>query len=264
MTLARELHPELMDRMDADPRQLVRSLRDLEGVNRWLGGRSEAVELILRLAVGVPHRPVRILDLATGAADIPRALVAAGRRRGIQVGVTATDFHPTTLAYARAATATEPAIEVAEADALHLPYAAADFDLVAANTVLHHFSRHDAMRLIREMDRVARFGFVVSDLARSRLALLGARALAATFWRSHPITRHDGPASVRAAFTPAEVAAMASECLADGWRVRRHPLFRLSLVVDRTPAGGRGCFPGSAGSRRSIAPGVERSLGSDG
>src|SRR5690606_16552817 len=147
----------------------------------------------------------------SGGADIPLALVAAARRQRIDIQVTATDIHPITLAYARGATLDEDAVNVAEADALDLRYPDDAFDLVAANTMLHHFDREGAMQVLREMDRVGRYGLVVSDLARSRLALAGAALLAATVWRSHPITRHDGPASVRAAFTPEELATMADE-----------------------------------------------------
>jgi SAM-dependent methyltransferase len=234
VTLARERRPERMDRTNADPGELKRSLGDLEEVNRWLGGRRTAVGLILGMAGRIVSRPVRVLDVATGAADIPLTLAAAARRRGIDLRITATDIHPTTLSYARARTVGESAVEVVEADALHLPYADDEFDLVSANTVLHHFDREGAMRVLREMDRVGRHGLMVSDLSRSWPALAGARLLAGTVWRSHPITRHDGPASVRAAFTPGEMAQMAAECLDDGWKVRRHPVFRLSLVLDRT------------------------------
>ncbi|MEX2582041.1 MAG: methyltransferase domain-containing protein [Gemmatimonadota bacterium] len=234
MTLRRVRSDELMDRLDAEESELGRSLEDLERVNRWLGGRRSAVRLTLELAERVGAEPVTVLDIATGAADIPIRLLAEAGRRGVEVRVTATDLHPTTLAYAERATAGQPFIIVRKANALDLPFGDGEFDLVTMNTALHHFERPDAARVLREMARVARRGVVVTDLSRSGLALLGARVLAATAWRRHPITRHDGPASVRAAFTPAELADLASEVFVGRWRVRRHPVFRLSLVLDRT------------------------------
>ncbi|HET7274893.1 MAG TPA: hypothetical protein VFI91_06915, partial [Longimicrobiaceae bacterium] len=73
---------------------------------------------------------------------------------------------------------------------------------------------------------------IVSDLRRSLAGLAGARLLASTVWGAHPVTRHDGPLSVRRAFTPAELAGLAD---AAGWpnaRVRTHPFFRVSLVLN--------------------------------
>jgi 2-polyprenyl-3-methyl-5-hydroxy-6-metoxy-1,4-benzoquinol methylase len=234
VTLSRVREPERMDQLGADEGQLIRGLRDLEGVNRWLGGRQTAVRLTMELAARVPEREVRVLDLGTGGADIPLGLVRAARRRGIRLHVTATDVHPTTLQYASRAAAGDPHIAVERADALDLGYPDGAFDLVTANTMLHHFRESEAARILREMSRVGRYGLVVTDLARSRAALLGAQFLARTVWLLHPITRHDGPASVRAAFTAAELEMLAAECLAGDWTVGSHPLFRLSLTLDRT------------------------------
>src|SRR5205085_2526696 len=81
-------------------------------------------------------------------------------------------------------TAHEPAVRTELADALHLPWADDAFDVAILSTALHHFDdERDCLRVLREMGRVSRIGFIVNDLARSRTALLGARLLAATVWR---------------------------------------------------------------------------------
>lgn len=230
----RRIEPELMDHPNADPEQLGYSLQDLLQVNRWLGGRRSALDLILRLAGKLPPQEVTVLDVGTGGADVPLALVSEGRRRGLDLRVTATDLHPLTVGWARAATAAEATIEVIEADALRLPFEDDNFDLAMCCTTLHHFSRDDAIQALRELSRVARSGVVVTDLARSRLALFGARVLAATVWRGHPITRHDGPASVCAAFTVRELESLAAEAGIGSFQVLRQPIFRLALIIDRT------------------------------
>lgn len=239
-SLARDRRPELMDQPQADPEELVRSLDDLRRVNAWLGGTRSALRLlapmIRRLGGG---RRVRVLDVATGSADIPLALARWGRARGAPVEVVATDLHPRTLEVARARVAGDPDVRVQEADALALPFADRAFDFALCSTALHHFEEPEAVAVLRELDRVAAAGVVVSDLRRSRPALLGAQLLAATLWRRHPITRHDGPLSVRSAFTPAELRRLAGRAGMEGARVRTHPVFRLSLVVDRTRARAR-------------------------
>jgi len=234
MTIPRVREPELMDQPGAETAELWRSLDDLGRVNRWLGGRSTAVRLVSGLARRVPREPVRVLDVGTGGADIPRALSRAASREGWRVRIVATDLHPRTLEFARRVTAGHPDIRVATADVLALPFPDGEFDIAMCCTTLHHFERADALRALRELGRVARWGVVVTDLSRSRAATVGARLLAATVWRRHPITRHDGPVSVRAAFTPAELRELAREAFGGGFRVRAHPGFRLSLVVDRT------------------------------
>lgn len=235
--LPRVLEPELMDHPEADPGELERSLADLRHVNRWLGGRRVMLRALGAMVGGVAERPVRVLDVATGSADLPLAIARWGRRRGVEVRVTATDLHARTLEVARDEAAAEPWVRVERADALDLPYSDGHFHIAICSTALHHFDDAGAERLLREMARVASRGVVVSDLSRSRPALWGTRLLAATLWRRHPITRHDAPVSVRAAYTPAELRLLAQRAGLRGVRVRPHPVFRLSLVADGTGEG---------------------------
>ena len=79
--------------------------------------------------------------------------------------------------------------------------------IVHASLVLHHLEPDDAMALLREMSRVAAIGIIVNDLARGRLAWLGAWLLSHTLTRSR-LTRNDAPLSVRRAYTASEMQAM--------------------------------------------------------
>ena len=220
-----------MDRPDVDPAQLATSLADLRAVNRWLGGRRSAVRLVLHVMTSIDERPVRILDVGTGGADLPIALAHAARARGREVEIYATDPHSATLAEAASAARDHPEIRVVAADAHCLPWPDGAFHIATAFTMLHHFSRDDAIACLRELARVASRAIVVTDLARSRPAWWGARALARTVWRGHPVTRHDGPISVRGAFTPAEILGMAREAGLEEITVRREPIFRLALTA---------------------------------
>lgn len=222
--------PERMDAPDVGAVELERSLADLRGVNRWLGGTRLMIRLTGPLLARAERSPVRLLDVATGSADVPVAIVRWCRSRGIGIRVTATDVHSTTVAAARTATERVEEIRVDRADALELPYDQGSFDVVTCATALHHFDDEKAVRVLRELARVSRLGVVVTDLRRSRAGLLGARVLAQTLWRGHILTRHDGPASVRAAFTRAELEALARAAAVTRPRVRTHAL-RVSLVA---------------------------------
>jgi SAM-dependent methyltransferase len=234
MSLPRAAGGELMDLPDAGRGDMAHALDDLRAVNRFLGGTRIVLHHLSKLFASHPQASYRILDVATGAADIPLAVARWARERGTAVEIVATDNHPTTLELAREAVRGEPSIGVETADALRLPYADASFDVALCSTALHHFDDdEDAVCVLRELDRVSRIGFVVNDLARSRTALLGARLLAITVWRRHRLTRHDGPLSVRRALTAPEMRRLAERAgLADA-TVRGHFPFRLALVVDK-------------------------------
>lgn len=234
--LPRATGAERMDEPDQDPAELARSLADLRAVNRWLGGTRVVVHHFARLLEARPPGPVRVLDVATGSADVPLRLARWARARGIDLSVTATDLHPATLAEARRRTRGEPAVEVLGADARRLPFADGAFDVALCSTALHHFDDEaELLCVLGELRRVARVGGIVNDLRRSLPALLGARLLAATAWRRHPVTRHDGPLSVRRAFTPAELAGLAARAGLPKARVHAHVPFRVALVWEEAP-----------------------------
>ena len=236
--LARTAGSELMDEAAADAGELARALADLRGVNRWLGGTRVVLRHLSALVARNPRASYRILDVGTGSGDIPIHVARWARTKGIGVEIVATDNHPATLEMARRHTAGIAEIRAEAADALHLPYGDGSFDVALCSTALHHFDAEaDVVRVLGEMDRVSRIGIVVNDLARSRTALLGARLLAATVWRTHALTRHDGPLSVRRAFTPAELRALADRAALPNARVHAHVPFRVALVSEKREMG---------------------------
>jgi 2-polyprenyl-3-methyl-5-hydroxy-6-metoxy-1,4-benzoquinol methylase len=236
MMETRRPRPELMDNPSAEPAELERGLADLRLVNRWLGGTRLMLRLLEPIISGIDDRPVRVLDVATGSGDIPMALDRWARRRGVDMRITATDIHPVTVAAARAHTSSAESVDVVQADALDLSFGDGEFHVAICAAALHHFGDGVARGVLREMARVSSRGVVVTDLHRSRLMMLGADLLAATVWRGNPVTRHDGPVSVRAAFSLAEMRALARDAGMDGARVSLHaPIFRVSLVADVSP-----------------------------
>jgi len=232
--LPRVAGAELMDEPGQDHGQLAVSLADLRRVNRWLGGTRVVLRHLAELIARNPQEHYRILDVATGSGDIPLRIAAWAREEELEVSIVATDNHETTLELAREHLAGERSVAAAFADAKRLPFADEEFDIALISTAFHHFDdERDCVRVLRELHRVSRIGFVVNDLARSRTALAGARLLAATVWRQHPVTRHDGPLSIRRSFTPAELRALAARAGFTKARVHAHFPFRMALVVEK-------------------------------
>jgi SAM-dependent methyltransferase len=146
-------------------------------------------------------RRLSIVDVGTGAGDLPRAIVHDARFAGARVvGV---DLHQRTADYARRHSRAQ--FEVLQADALALPFADKSVDLCVSGLFLHHLPDELAVRALAEMRRVSRLGVVAGDLLRSLRGLAGIRLLGLM---SNPMVRHDGEVSVRQAFTPAELRAL--------------------------------------------------------
>ncbi len=94
------------------------------------------------------------------------------------------------------------------ADARCLPFADASVDVVTCSLALHHQLPDDGVAMLAEMRRVARLGIVVNDIVRCWKGYWGAWLLSRVASRN-PLTRHDGPLSVRRAYTRPEMVALA-------------------------------------------------------
>jgi ubiquinone/menaquinone biosynthesis C-methylase UbiE len=229
---------ELLDGPLDDRAALVGNLRDLARANRHLGGVELSARAILALAPG--RADISILDVGTGAADIPLALIERGRAAGRLVRVTGVDDRPEVLEAAtladRRVTATGE-LKLHVADGRSLPYPDATFDVVHASLLVHHMEPDGARRLLAEMARVARLGVVVNDLVRGRVAFLGAWMLSRLATRNR-LTRNDAPLSVRRAYSVAELTALMA---AAGLQVERRfdaPFgHRVALAARRSGAG---------------------------
>jgi SAM-dependent methyltransferase len=200
---------ELLDGPLDDETALRGNLRDLARINRWLGGTSASERAIDRLLAGrtVPHT---LLDVGTGAADIPLALLARASRAGRALRVTGVDSRHEVLEAARAIDrrlASTPDLELVGSDGRRLPWPDRSFDVVHASLVIHHLEPPEALAFLREAARVARLGVVINDLVRARHHWIAARVLLPLMTRNR-FTRHDGPLSVQRAYTRMELRAL--------------------------------------------------------
>ena len=65
-----------MDAPDADPRELDRSLAFIRRVNGWLGYTRNTLNHLKRFSRSWgENKRIRILDVATGSADVPLAIL---------------------------------------------------------------------------------------------------------------------------------------------------------------------------------------------
>jgi ubiquinone/menaquinone biosynthesis C-methylase UbiE len=220
--------PELMDRPGVNKEWLREELQTLEKLNRF-GGHQLMLRYIGHLLGSRKIDELSILDLATGAADVPRAIVEWGRQTGTRITITAVDGNEEVLRSAREWCQNWPEIHLEHYDLLEIPYRAASFDLVLCSLALHHFRIEDAIKILRRMSEIARLGYVVNDLQRNWLAIWTAELIARIVVRS-PIVKNDGPQSFRAAFTVREMRSMAEEAGMKNSRVRRHQgIYRMVL-----------------------------------
>lgn len=210
---------ELLDAAHSPAAEVARSLADLRRINRWLGGRGVLLTILNAEVERCRFPSFSLLDVGAGSGD----LAAAVRERFPESRVVLCDLKPQHLPRAG------PPRLAAAAPAL--PFADRSFDFVSCSLLLHHFRDEEAIGVLAAFGRLARRAVLVNDLERHWFPRLFLRAAAPLFARSY-LTRHDGDASIRQAFLPEELGALALAAGFTDIHVRRHaPWFRLSLVA---------------------------------
>lgn len=215
----RRRRPEVMDQPGLDPRLHAEALRALERIN-WLSRSAGLLwPPLARAARAAAPRPLRVLDVASGAGDVTARLWSRARRAGLALEMDGCDVSPTAVAYAaeRARRRGAGARFFAH-DALAGPLPAG-YDAVVCSLFLHHLGEAEAEDLLRRMAAAARL-VLVNDLERSPTGLLLAH-VASRLLTASPVVHADGPRSVEAAFTVEEARRLAEAAGLNGAVVER-------------------------------------------
>jgi hypothetical protein len=207
------------------------SLADIDRLNAWFGGAALTLRAVERLTDGSTSKRWLVADVGGGRGDFARRLIGRARRQGRRVHVIVLDRDPDLLAAARRDAT--PEVSLVRADATALPFRESSVDVVTMSLTLHHMEPDAAVSSLRDMHAVSRVAVVVNDLLRTRLSLamvwLATRVLGC-----HPVSRHDGPLSVRRAYAPDELLRLAEKAGVPAPRIGRHPwLARLLAVIER-------------------------------
>ena len=212
--------PELLDTDSGSPAEIAASLSDLNRINRWFGGISTTTSMIRRVAQKLGVLSLSMLEVAAGSGYVPERARQQLVHEGIELKVTLLDRAPSHLVNGNRAIA---------GDVLALPFRDASFDLVGSVIFLHHLSPEQVIQSVNEALRVSRAAVLINDVVRHPMHLALVYAGLPLF-RSR-LTHHDAPASVRQAYTTAEIRDLLKRTSAARVEIHRRYLFRMGVMV---------------------------------
>ena len=221
----RQCQPEWMDEPQLDADLHAAALAGLRRIH-WFSGTVGALWGAVRPVVAGSRtangQALRILDLGSGGGDLAVAIAERCRASGVAAVVHGCDISGTAVSRAQKLAKSRglSGVEFFRRDVLADPWPEPHYDVVMNSLFLHHLSEEDALRLLRRM-RESGGLVVVDDLLRTRagywLAWLGCRLLSRS-----PVVHFDGPVSVEAAFSTAEILGLAERAGLLGASLRRH------------------------------------------
>ena len=194
---------ELMDDPGSSQKLLYRTLDQFKTINITLSRARPLLKATLLPHMRAAKKPVNLLDLGSGGADIACWIHAYARKRKIPLTIYCLDNDPRVVDYARRRYGGIDGLHIEGGDALSLGENGRRYDYIFANHFLHHFPDNRIPELLAKIDRCAQRGYLLTDLRRSRLAFLGFTLAAGAFFHGS-FAFYDGRISIRKGFTPGE------------------------------------------------------------
>lgn len=220
--LHRNLQHELMDDPHLPRDQHELALKGLSRLNRFTGVAALMYRHLRRRVDVNAQRPLRILDVASGAGDVPIYWARRARRDGVEMEITLLDVSEVAVD-TQQQRAAQVGVEVqsVQADCLAHPLPGG-FDVVTSSLFMHHLNDEQAGTLLRAMKVATDATILVCDLHRSRMNLAMVAFAGRVLSRS-PVVHTDSVLSVQGAYTQAEFQTLAQAVL--GGSIEMHPAF---------------------------------------
>lgn len=245
--------PEIMDDLNYAGGMMDQTLRELEIINRWLGGNAvtlSAIGRLLRMApvdrdegATVPSDPrnlqgsaargtgrhLEIADLGCGRGDMLRHIFQWAHRRGLNVSLTGIDANPYIIDSAQRNLKDLP-VDLKSINIFSGSFKAMTFDVVIGTLFYHHFTDAELVTFFSHLRERCRIGFIINDIHRHPLAYHSIRLLTQMFSRSDMV-KYDAPLSVLRAFTRKELEDILDRAGCTRYSVRWRWAFRWQICV---------------------------------
>ena len=227
----RSAEPEIMDDLDCHGEVVDQTLRELEVINRLLGGDYVTVNGIEQLISESNKKSFVIADCGCGGGDLAMKIVKWGRRNGVLLKVEGIDANPHIVNFAKGNCKNFVDITFEAMDVFSGEFRKRKYDILTATLFVHHFDDDQLVKLFSSMRSQARLGVVINDIHRHYLSYHSIRWLTKFFSKS-AMVRFDAPLSVRRAFKKREIVEILKRAGIDSYSLKWRWAFRWQLVIN--------------------------------
>ena len=196
---------ELMDDLDCDGEVVDQTLRELDVINRKLGGNFISIQGLKELVkLAGNQESITLIDLGCGGGDILIFMAKWARKNQVNLKLIGIDANPNIIGYAENHCKDFPEISFQSLDIFSKEFQSLKFDIVHSSLFTHHFSSEELIRLFTALSKQATIGMIINDLHRHWLAFYSIKLITSIFSISEMV-RNDACISVARCFIRSEV-----------------------------------------------------------
>ena len=193
---------EIMDDLEISGEVVDQTLRELNTINRFLGGNEISVSAFRRMVNG--RIRISLADLGCGGGDIMIQMARWCRKKGVEGSFLGIDANANIVNYARNHTENYPEISFEPINIFSDEFKSQQVDIIHCCLFTHHFTEEELITLFKQFKKQARIGVIINDLHRHPLAYWSIKLLTHLFSKSEMV-RNDAAVSVARGFKRSEL-----------------------------------------------------------
>ncbi|MEQ8688961.1 MAG: methyltransferase domain-containing protein [Imperialibacter sp.] len=224
---------EWMDDLSSSGDIIVQTLKELDTINRLLGGNSISLSGLKKLLSRYPEKrkeKIVIADIGCGGGDIMKLLAGWGRKNNLQLELIGIDANPHVLEYARENTKDFPEIRFEQIDIYSKAFSGLKFDIIHTSLFTHHFPESELIAFYSQWVGQVNMGIINNDLHRHWFAYHSIDWLTRLFSRS-PMVKYDARLSVLRSFLKPELEDILYKAKIQSYDIQWKWAFRWELVI---------------------------------
>lgn len=221
---------ELMDDLQCSGEVIEQTLRELEVINKWLGGNNVTINGIEKLTAG--RKKLRIADVGCGGGDILKLIARWGRKNNIELDLTGIDANPNIIKFASDNCSSYPEIHFDAIDIFSDTFRQSDYDIITSTLFTHHFSDKELKEMLNQWAQQSNIGVVINDLHRHWFAYYSIKWITQLFSKS-PMVKNDAPVSVMRSFLKNDLRNIISKNSFPFVSIKWMWAFRWQLIITK-------------------------------
>ncbi|MDX1627980.1 MAG: methyltransferase domain-containing protein, partial [Fulvivirga sp.] len=176
---------EIMDDLEAGGPLMDQTLKELETINKWLGGNAVTIDGVKKLLKAAPtDKKIRIVDLGCGGGEMLRLIADWATQQAIEVELMGIDANPHVIAFAEKQSKAYDQICYLSINILSEEFKVVTGDVFISTLFMHHFPDDTLIAFLKQLKKQASIGIVINDIHRHWLAYYSIKWLTYLFSKS--------------------------------------------------------------------------------
>lgn len=223
----RSTEEEIMDNFLLDHQQIDPVLKELETINKLLGGFSVFYDAFMKVDLKDGDT---VCDWGCGGGDSLKVLDKYFQKKKLNLNFIGVDATQSAVEFAQETHQHQKNLSFRLVDVLKEEFKSEEFDVVISSLFTHHFDDESWIALIKKMVHSSKKAVIINDLHRHWFAYYSIGWLTQLFSKS-PMVKHDSTLSVLRSFTKAELVSLLQKAGIQNFTIKWMWAFRWQIFI---------------------------------